>query len=101
MLHRKEIVAIDENMVINGMFNTFRKPSLSEAETIGDIQYMDANCLKYIAKPRNLIYYFRHPHVLVDDIHYCGWNTGFCRRLFKIKLPYFYLYKQIKGRKQR
>ena len=98
MLQRKEIVAVDEKMVIDEMFKTFRKPSLTEAETIGDIQYMDANCLKYIAKPRNLLYYFIHPYALADDIHYCGWNTGFCRRLFKINLPYFYLYKRIKAR---
>ena len=95
----RDHVCIDEEYAVNNMFDTFRKPSLSEAKVIGDIQYMDANCVKYIARPQGIIHYLRYPRDLIGDIHYCGWNTGFCRRLFKLKLPYFPLYKFLKRTK--
>ena len=47
-----------------------------------------------MASPKSLFYYLFHPRKLKVDIGKSGWTIGFMKRLFKIKLPYWNIYKK-------
>lgn len=71
------------------------KPSLSEVSLFGDFRFFDTNCV-FLAKPAGMVYYFKHPRVLLRDFSYSVWKAGFMRRLFKATLPYYKIYCLLK-----
>ena len=78
------------------MFKTLNNPSYKMAKCMGNITYKDYGEIKYVARPDSLFRYLREPGKFYYDFHHCGWNSAFCKRLFKLSLPYFKIYKCLK-----
>lgn len=90
---------IDRVESIRGLFKNLNNPSLSFSERMGDLAFYDLGAIRYVAKPDKMVKYLKLPGKLKRDLHYCGWNSGFCRRLFKIPFPYYAIYRHVKFRK--
>ncbi len=71
-------------------------PTLFDVKLFGDITYLDTKIF-YLAKPRNIIYYIIRPKMLLNDLLNSNWKVGFLKRLFKIKLNYYKIYKLMAG----
>ncbi len=82
--------------LLNNMFKTLNNPSYKMAKCMGNITYKDYGEIKYVARPDSLFRYLREPGKFYYDFHHCGWNSAFCKRLFKLPLPYFKIYKCLK-----
>ena len=54
----------------------------------------------YLAKPKSIFYYIVKPRMLKTDFALSEWKIGFLKRLLKIKLPYFKIYKIYKKNKK-
>ena len=87
------IVHPQKEETISNLFKHLNSPSFKMAEQMGNISFTDFGHKKYVAKPKNLLYYMLHPESFFNDFKHCGWNSAFCRRCFKLPLPYFYIYK--------
>jgi len=81
---------------ISYLFKHLNSPSLKMAEQLGNISFTDFGHKKYVANPKNVFYYMLHPGSFFYDFKHCGWNSAFCRRCFKLPLPYFAIYKYLR-----
>lgn len=90
------IVHPQKEETISNLFKHLNSPSAKMAKQLGNISFTDFDCKKYVAKPRSVFYYMVHPNSFFYDFKHCGWNSAFCRRCFKVPLPYFYLYKHLR-----
>lgn len=93
---RKIVPVYFGESAIDAMFATLNRPSKILAESFGEIRFKDGDMVRYVAKPQSLMHYFLHQKDLISDIHYCGWNSAFCRRLIPFPLPWFSMYSFIK-----
>lgn len=82
--------------LISNMFKTLDNPSYKMAKCMGNIKYKDYGEIKYVARPEPLFKYLKEPGKFFYDFRHCGWNSAFCKRLFKLPLPYFKIYKCLK-----
>lgn len=92
----RDLISIDRNVSLKRLFKHLNHPSRKLACMLGDIKWMDFDDTRYVARPKTAFYYFLHPKKLLEDIHYCGWNSAFCLRAFKLPLPYFEIYSKLK-----
>lgn len=86
---------------VDEMFRTLNSPPMKLAKLLGDVPFKDGDTIRCVALPKHIFHYIVHPKQLLRDIHFCGWNSGFCRRLFKLPLPYFKIYVWVKGLRSR
>lgn len=78
---------------ISNLFKHLNNPSYKMAEQLGNISFTDFGCKKYVANPRSFLYYSLNPRDFFYDFKHSGWNSAFCRRCFKVPLPYFTIYR--------
>lgn len=81
---------------ISMLFKQLENPTYKMAEKLGDISYVDFGKTRYVASPNSFFHYICKPKDFVYDFKHCGWNSAFCRRCFKLPLPYFYIYKYLR-----
>ena len=67
-------------------------PTLKDVKLFGNISYVETKKVQF-ANPNNIFYYIIHPKKMYYDFCNCSWKIGFLKRLFKVKLDYFKLYK--------
>lgn len=89
-------IEINRTDVLNRLFSHLNFPSYAMACDLGDIEWKDFEERRYVAKPKRIIEYMKNPKKFFDDMHYCGWNSAFCLRTFKIPLPYFTIYSKLR-----
>lgn len=82
-----------KDKTITMLFKSLGNPSYKMAEELGNISYIDFGKICYVAKPRSFFHYIMRPRDFTYDFKHCGWNSAFCRRCFKLPLPYFEIYK--------
>ena len=75
-------------------------PTLDIAKNIGEI-YTENIFTRRLASPKSLLYYIFNFNKLKFDLKDSEWKIGFCKRLFKIKLPYFKIYNILKYQRKR
>ncbi len=86
---------VDSELYSNKLLDIVSSPSLKQAKMLGDL-YSEDYKIKYIAKPKSIKYYLFHPKEIVYDFADSSWKVGFLKRVFRIKLPYFLIFKIIK-----
>ncbi len=94
-----QMVYFDLELIKKNFFHNTNYPDIKISRELGDIGWKDIDSIHYIAKPRSLFCYFLSPMQLIHDLQKSGWNSAFLRRLFKLPLPYFKVYKIIKKAK--
>ena len=78
---------------INIFTNCFINPSCKFVTIFGNI-INDNMFNRKMASPKSILYYIFHLKSLKKDFGESGWKIGFMKRLLKIKLPYFSIYKK-------
>ncbi len=91
--YRDFVDNINSYEYIELLFKYFTNPNLKFAKSFGEI-LNDNIYVRKLASPRSLIYYLIHPNKFKDDIGQSGWKIGFMKRLFKIQLPYYDIWKK-------
>lgn len=86
----------NKDKTIELLFKSLENPTYKMAVELGNISYVDFGKLYYVAKPKALIYYLLKPKEFAYDFKHCGWNSAFCKRCFRLPLPYFKIYKFLK-----
>lgn len=93
---RNYIIHPQKEETISYLFKHLNSPSLRMAEQLGNISFTDFGHKNYVANPKNAFYYMMHPRSFFYDFKHCGWNSAFCKRCFKLPLPYFAIYKYLR-----
>lgn len=70
-------------------------PTYEEAVLFGNLPFLDYN-LSYLAKPKPISAYLRHPNHFVNDFKNAWWKPGFAKRIFRLPINYGELMYQIK-----
>lgn len=99
IIQYKGYIELDFEEVAKNALHTTNYPTYALACELGDIPWYDLNTVKYIAKPEPFLTYLRSPRKIIYDMQKSGLNSAFLRRLFKLPLPYFAVYKKWKNSK--
>ena len=87
---------IDLNITGEVAFKNIKKfikqPNGYYINVLGDLGFSDYSDGK-LAKPKSLLKYFLKPNEFKNEFLVSQWKICFLKRLFKIKLPYFKIYK--------
>ena len=86
-------IDIPEEKVVEKIFKIAKKPSCKDAKKLGDLIFLD-NGINYIAKPKKLLKYAFKPKKFIIELKRSAWKVGFLKRAFKVKIPYYKLYKK-------
>lgn len=73
------------------------KPTLEEVNRFGFFRFMDDGSTVMLANPDFLAHYLLHPGHLKKDFFSSRWKVGFCKKLFRMPLPYDAAYSALKG----
>lgn len=95
----KDYINVSFEKTIQKALHTTNFPTYALACELGDIPWYDLDTVRYIAKPEPFMFYFRFPRKIISDMQRSGLNSAFLRRLFKLPLPYFIIYKRLKKKK--
>ena len=90
-------VAVSNIETSYGIIRIGRKATLSEVNLLGDIPFYDEGVYSKLAAPESIWFYIMHPLLFKRDFIKCTWRIGFLRRLFKVRLPYEWIYNKAKG----
>lgn len=99
IIHYKKYIELGFEKVAKKVLYTTNYPTYTLACELGDIPWYDLDTAKYIAKPEFFLAYLRSPRKIISDMQKSGLNSAFLRRLFKLPLPYFAIYKKWKNSK--
>lgn len=89
----KDIALTPKSVSIN-IKNLGLYPKLKDVNLFCDITYLETIKASF-AEPKSLFYYIIHPKEAYIDFCNCSWKIGFLKKLLKIKLNYFKLYKKL------
>ena len=81
----------------NQLLEPISYPERDYAEMLGNIKWKDVESYRFLAKPRKRMDYVFYPNHIFEDIRKSGWKSAFLLRLFKVPLPYYRIYKLMKG----
>lgn len=73
-----------------------QKPTNKAIRLFANFRFFDEGEYLYLAKPQSFFYYCIHLNQFKKDFLKSRWKTAFLRRIFKIPLPYNYLYRILK-----
>lgn len=88
----KDYIKISPTCCVQNIFNLGNCPSLTDVEIFGDFRFLETG-IKYIAKPKSFLFYILHPNKLIQDFNEAPWKIGFMKRLIKIQVSYYAIYK--------
>lgn len=88
---------IEFNVCKDNLLCPIKYPDICYANILGDIEWSDIENFRFIAKPERIIRYIMSPKKFVADFQKSGWKTAFLLRMFKLRLPYYKIYKIMKG----
>lgn len=98
---KRNLIEVTEINTIERLFKRLNHPNRKMAVALGDISYRDFGETRYVAKPELPGWkYLLNPKQFAKEIHYSGWNSGFCLRAFKLKLPYYEIYSFLKRKSE-
>lgn len=94
-IYSKDIKKIDSKKMIDDFIRIGISPTLKETKILGEIENDNFPVRKF-AHPKTILYYSMHLKELKKDFRDSEWKVGFARRLLKINLPYYKIYKEIR-----
>lgn len=84
-----------KNYSLENLFNFGCKPNLSSLSTFNKLYYNNIENF-YLLPQHSLIYYLFHLKKFKSDLNHSFWKIGFMKKLFKIRLPYLFIYSKFK-----
>ena len=88
-------IKINERVAFNNILNLGISPSTDELDMFSGLSFSDFKN-GYLAKPREMKFYISRPKEFIYDFLSSCWKIAFLKNFFKIKLPYFKIYKGLK-----
>ncbi|WP_163195542.1 HAD family hydrolase [Clostridium thermarum] len=85
-------IIIEPEVAFYNLSRALCNPSLDLVNRLGDVCFSDFDNA-YLAKPHSLGYYILKPKSFLKDFFTSQWKAGYLKRLFKISLPYYSIYK--------
>ena len=82
----------EHSLYFDSLIRIVISPTYREACLLGDLEHDDFK-VTYFAKQNTLSCYIKNPNVFINDFFASPWKIGFLKRLLRISLPYFELYK--------
>lgn len=79
------------------LLNAGNCPSRKVLKLFADFHFYDEGVFSKLAAPKSILFYAFHVNQLKTDLYLSRWKIGFLKRLFKLPLPYLYLYELLKG----
>ena len=70
-------------------------PNKNDVERFGDFRFFDEGETNRLAKPKSLFFYMLNIKKFIDDFLNSRWKIGFLKRVFKIRISYYRLYKML------
>lgn len=83
------------DILTNNILQFISNPKLDDVNLLGNFTFYNFNKI-YLANPQSLYQYVIHPNVFIQDFNNSTWKIGFMKKLLKIRLPYFNIYKLLK-----
>ena len=71
-------------------------PSMSDLAMFEDFRFYNGT-VSYLAKAQPFYRYIFHPKALISDFYGARWRIGFMKSLFKVKLPYNWIFSRVMG----
>lgn len=97
LYHNKSLkVSIDPEVMFQNFINLGVRPNYEDAEKLGDLKHFDDSIIR-IAAPREITRYICSPGLIITDLrqNLNIWKMGFFKRLFKINIPYYDIFRII------
>ena len=91
-------IELNPEFVSFGLKKIGLSPSLDDVTLLGSISFLNTKITK-LAEPDKLGVYITNPKKLIKDINDCRWKVGFLKRLGKVDLNYFWIYKMMAKKK--
>lgn len=85
-------IGVENKLAFEKLKKFIKNPSNRYRNDLGNLGFSDFSNGK-LAKPESLIKYLRNPKELKQEFLISQWKPCFLKRLLKIKLPYFEIYK--------
>ena len=83
---------IEPNIAWKSICKLGLKPSLYDIKLFGKISYLETIKVQF-ANPKSIFYYIFNFKKMYIDFCNCSWKIGFLKKLFKIDLPYYEIYR--------
>ena len=90
--------SITPDVAYQGLKCASKYPTLKLARKFGDMFYKEDQ-MRYLAKPKSILFYIFHPKSFKTDFIKSSWKTGFIKRLLKFDFNYYGLICYISKRK--
>lgn len=72
------------------------EPYLYDIKKFSEFRYYSEG-VSFLAKTNNILQYFLHPKMLKKDLLKSRWKIGFLKKIFIFNMPYYFLYKKLRG----
>lgn len=92
----KKIKTIDKNSLCNPLLKVGQQPTKQVIKLFAKFRFFDEGEYMYLAVPRNCFYYIKYPQMFKRDFIKSRWKTAFLKQIFKLPLPYYFIYKYLK-----
>lgn len=76
-------------------WKVFINPSKSDIRFLGELPFFDADYSRLINSSK-LKNYIRNPKKFKEDFYLSVWKIGFLKKVLKLKLPYYRVYKRLR-----
>lgn len=88
-----DLVNVPIESAFDGIKKLGSKPHKEELETFGNFPFRMGVGVVKAAKPGSLFEYMRHPRKFLYDFSNSNWKVAFLKRLFKVDLPYYKIFR--------
>lgn len=95
----KELCKLTKDEYSYNILKIGLNPTLEEINLFDDFKVYDEKQTLLIGNP-NLLHYIVHPKQFINDYIESSWKNAFLKKIFKINLPYFKIFKFAQRRKR-
>ena len=71
------------------------KPKTKDINIFGKLSFENYNKNNIINVNHHFLYYMIHPKYMIKDFYKSGWRVAYLKKLLKIPLPYYSIFKII------
>lgn len=96
-----DAINFPDDLALSGdeAFKPFRlfgiRPRYCDVQKFANFRYFSEDTV-YFAKKEKILTYVLHPSLFKNDILKSRWKVGFLKNVFRIPLPYYFMYKMLR-----
>ena len=96
--HNININTIEPNarQLCKPLLDAGQLPTKEAIDLFSDFKFYDEGEYTFLAKPQSLTYYVFHPQAFKMDFYKNRWKSAFLRKVFKVPISYYRVYKFLK-----